>query len=918
MPSSTKDRVLDALGPYGVKETPAGSGKYRCNSPLSPGSNSHSFSITFTDSEHGYYNDFNPAHGDHGSLYALADKLGLDHPSGKDEAVKTKRIIKNLDEYARDHGITGDHLRSRGWRDDTYHERGVKHRAISFPTAGGKRYRLLDVDEGVYRSTPGTKMCWYGLTEARQMEDQAIVMTNGEISTEAGLFYKVAACCITQGEKALPAHLLKIFMGAVPKDRPVWIAFDCDPAGRKAGASVYDQLLNAGYEHVRNLDLNLTAGGDFADLARLYTDGLADHLLRLGDFPVERTESDRAKQPIESVGAKDKKADNETCAQLVNVLHGQDYRFDPMVDTWYEWVGTHWLALRGKPVELRKKIRDVIQKVGLSVTDARISDIRELFSLHVPHIFESFFDSGLINFQNGTLEIGGLQLRKHDKGDHLIACLDYDYQPVTDGLGCPTIARILTENVPDTEAIRAYMSHLGAALCRDSAFHQCLIIKGGTRTGKTTLLNLALLVSGQEKDGFAPKEILNTELEGMRSRSTWGVFPLVCLDEFPEGAIREDGGEDLFKAMAAHGGVGMRAMYLNERTSNKWRPKMIFATNNIPRWVDRSGAIKARILIIECPNVREELELEREKMLFVKFRAELGTFAALCLREWFKTEKRGAYPQSDNMRALLNDIERSGDSIKLWVYEKVERYDGKFLSTKELYTNFRDFCAENGYSPMSRGKFMDALGLVIPATRPAKRRSLVEGTSKPAWGLENIRWKIEKEEEESGRSDSGAGVPVPFRLKETTGTGINKDVDGVNPDHRSGVPVKLEESGYFLEGSDRTSDNIHHSEEEKIYIPNRSESTGTDSTFEGSNPPTVTDKKGAFRYVKETERFKALPERDQNAFRDWVKGGNKGVCPLDRQTVHECVFSVLDFEAWWILVRGADRAWIDSIEEMET
>jgi hypothetical protein len=76
--NGTAGRVLAALKPYGLRDE--GSGKYRSNSPLRPGSNSHGFTLTIDDDEHGAFYDH--VSGEQGSLYDLANRLGIERSSG--------------------------------------------------------------------------------------------------------------------------------------------------------------------------------------------------------------------------------------------------------------------------------------------------------------------------------------------------------------------------------------------------------------------------------------------------------------------------------------------------------------------------------------------------------------------------------------------------------------------------------------------------------------------------------------------------------------------------------------------------------------------------------------------------------------------------------------------------------------------
>lgn len=264
---NTAEKVLAALAAFEVKDR--GGGRYQSNSPLRPGSNSHAFSLVISDGEHGAYKDF--VSGESGSLYDLAKRLGVD--TGK-ETQSTKRPYSGMAEYARSHGVPADKLAAAGWREVVIEGRP----AIEFPTRGGRRWRFLDGQKPHYKSERGYSSCWYGLdgqlmvkvfARAAQGHIDPVVICNGEISTLAARAAGLPACCVTAGEKAIPAHLLEEFAGMIDKDIPILIALDCDPAGRQAAALIMRQLVAAGY-NARAVDLGLGAGGDLADFCMLY------------------------------------------------------------------------------------------------------------------------------------------------------------------------------------------------------------------------------------------------------------------------------------------------------------------------------------------------------------------------------------------------------------------------------------------------------------------------------------------------------------------------------------------------------------------------------------------------------------------------------------------------------------------------
>jgi phage/plasmid-associated DNA primase len=224
---------------------------------------------------------------------------------------------------------------------------------------------------------------------------------------------------------------------------------------------------------------------------------------------------------------------------------------------------------------------------------------------------------GKINFENGTLDLETMTMLPFKREDYLTYCLPYCYAPGTH----PLINAFLKETIPDVHTRQAYMAHIGLALMQDSSLHFVLLLLGPTRAGKSTLLAIANAACGTspldnyaEDFSFAGPSLFSREFEGKRSRSRWVHRRMVCADEIPAEALRD---EEFFKTMSAHGGVEMRGMHKDEDTANRWRPKMILAANDRPRCKDVAGAVKERCIFVSCPNHRLRGERLERRMTVV-------------------------------------------------------------------------------------------------------------------------------------------------------------------------------------------------------------------------------------------------------------------------------------------------------------
>lgn len=208
-----------------------------------------------------------------GGAQQLAELLQFSLPEApkkeRGKAEQTKRAYRDLQEYALAHGISADVLKDAGWSDRTMKrdaDRGERP-CFTFSTATGTRFRFIDGDKPYYKSVLDYRACWYRLDEALAMARASglpLVLCNGEVSTVVGQHFGIPATAVTGGENrysdALAQELLQKWDGAI------LLAYDCDEAGKRMTAETAKQFPRA-----QPVDLELTDGGDLADLCKLYT-----------------------------------------------------------------------------------------------------------------------------------------------------------------------------------------------------------------------------------------------------------------------------------------------------------------------------------------------------------------------------------------------------------------------------------------------------------------------------------------------------------------------------------------------------------------------------------------------------------------------------------------------------------------------
>lgn len=341
--TSTADKILQYLERF---ELQGRAPHYNANSPLRPGSNSHGFTVTISDDEHGAY--FDHVTGEKGSLYELAALLGIETPK-REQVEDTKCAYATLADYALMKGVPEQVFIDAGWVVHTYFD----HRpCFKFPTAGGERYRFTDGNKPAFKSIVGFETCWYGLDRAVKLADkQPLILCNGEPSTIVAQHFGLPAFCMPGGENQNPTldtitHLKRVWKGTIR------IAMDCDETGKKAVRKFSEafKAANIGYSVI---DLMLSDKGDLADFCKLHSQNLLADLnalpnARAYDLPEKPADvGDLAKMTRELVNIRKGESgedQNEVLDRLQDELNrlrknkGSVITFSQVSDEYKAWV----------------------------------------------------------------------------------------------------------------------------------------------------------------------------------------------------------------------------------------------------------------------------------------------------------------------------------------------------------------------------------------------------------------------------------------------------------------------------------------------------------------------------------------------------------------------------------------------------
>lgn len=398
---------------------------------------------------------------------------------------------------------------------------------------------------------------------------------------------------------------------------------------------------------------------------------------------------------------KDKKFDDlDFAIEFTNTY--TNYKFDEKNNCWRKWIDTHWAICESRE-EIRYLITHTIRDTSptTSISAKKIESVLSIAQAIARATFQSKHSKELINFENGTFDLKSNKLNPHNETDFLTGVFPYSYDQEINKSKCKNIVKFLKETLKEKEAIKNFITHIGLALMQDTTFHKAILLLGKPRSGKTTALALVNLICGSSKDdaySFASASLFDRASEGNRARVTWNDKTIVCIDELPVEALKN---EETFKCMVAHSGVGMRQIYKEEITNNKFKPKLIFTTNDIPILQDFSKAMANRLFVFDC----NEEKKNTNKKLLDSFLSELGSFANLCLHYAREAIETGDYPHPDYSQDRIEEISLLSNPLKLFIKEWCIEDPDLWESTGKLFDAYGVFCSKQGVSPYSKNRF---------------------------------------------------------------------------------------------------------------------------------------------------------------------------------------------------------------------
>ncbi len=424
--------------------------------------------------------------------------------------------------------------------------------------------------------------------------------------------------------------------------------------------------------------------------------------------------------------------------------HGRDMRFSHPQDAWLIWNGVRWCV--DDTGEIYRRATDTVMGIFAEVAEAPSQADKRAIGSHAirsqssraisamislaksrptipvcPEDMDS--DPWLWNCPNGTLDLRTGDLRAHRREDAITQLCPIPYDPDAEcDLWESFLSRVFPADVGNpkaggNEGLIGYVQRLmGYGLTGDIREHVLPIFWGGGSNGKSTLIETAALVFGENYWAAAPDGMLVVRRTEAHPTELARLFRkrLVAATETDEGQRLNS---SLVKRLT--GGDTVTARFMR-KDFFEFSPthKLLMCTNDRPRITGGGHGIWRRVALIpfsvkfwksDMGDIGPD-HLRADKTLPERLKRELPGILAWMVRGCLQWQKIGLQPP-DEVRVATDEYREQQNTIGSFVVEKCEvtnRLDSQ-TTIKELYAAYCQWAEQNNETPLGKIRFNEAV-----------------------------------------------------------------------------------------------------------------------------------------------------------------------------------------------------------------
>jgi len=344
---------------------------------------------------------------------------------------------------------------------------------------------------------------------------------------------------------------------------------------------------------------------------------------------------------------------------------------------------------------VKAEISNVIETAkpeGIKPTASILASVTELTRIKVFVPDESWdADPDILVCKNGSLRISTGELAEHQPGYFATSAVPYEYDPNAR----PVIWDYFLRNTVPVAA-NFLQEFAGYALTTEMAHELAVWLFGPPGSGKSTFIAGLAAMLGHRAGilGLADLE---------RSRFTLADLPgktLVVASEQPSSYLAST---NTLNAIISGEPIQVERKYRDPFTVIP-RAKVCWAMNELPRVADANSGLFRRVKVVTFPALAEN---ERDPKIKRAIETEGAGILNWALEGLWRLKKRGHFEVPAGVEDATKQFRETNDVPALFVEDRCIQGADLKVQASQLYTEYKEWCLENGHRPMSSTRLAD-------------------------------------------------------------------------------------------------------------------------------------------------------------------------------------------------------------------
>lgn len=397
--------------------------------------------------------------------------------------------------------------------------------------------------------------------------------------------------------------------------------------------------------------------------------------------------------------------------ELANIHDGLAYDGINLIRSesqFYRYTGKNWQAVCDELIKSTVQRQFDVFKPSDSMTNGIYRVLRDIVTVEKVnngHYIDSQNENNnIVVFNNGMLDIdrSKMQLIPHTPRYFNYNCLQHNYNPKAK---CPKWLEFLHSIWGDNDQLKMQLQmYFGYCLTNDVSLQKFAVFKGKSRAGKGVITDILTALIGKESI-CAPSldNISNHSMLSQISRSSLCLIP----DAHSVSRSKREIALSTLKAITGGDAVSYHEIYKGARNL-VMTAKVIMTTNNMPEFIDPSGALVNRMLVfpftktfVNNPNIHLRAELLSE----IEGITNWSLDGLLALRK-----NNYQFTESDDSKLVKSDIKCDLSPLSHFINQICIVNKSASVDINDIYSHYRVWSMTNGFKkPLSLIRFRQLL-----------------------------------------------------------------------------------------------------------------------------------------------------------------------------------------------------------------